>query len=443
MTLLTSPVTTFLDTGAATNGYLVADLIASYFLLGGVAALHSRTQQGEWRKRFLLLTGTLFITIGALEVPSAIGILDYRSVFQVRSEYPWEEQGRIFDDELLWRSKPYYHQHIKYKKGNIGETLCLPPGPEREFDLQYDQNGFRNYKDFVAADIAIIGDSYVESPMMEDALIMSSVLAQLQKKSVVNLGMSGYGPQQEHIVMKRYVPQLHPKTVVWVFYGGNDLYDVTRYEGIKETAHNESGLSKLWKRSLTKNLLSVSSRVSRMCMANDYFAGNYVIIPNVEGGESRVYFLHGNPKYDSPQLKALDVVRATFAETYQLSRELGIQFVVVFAPAAFRVYYNLSTVIEVSEQVQSWEPNDLPQRLRAMFADISPDIGYLDLTPDLRSATEKGTRVFLKDDTHWTQEGNRIVAKAINDFLNSPFPQDPTPLMTHEVEGFLATGRLP
>ena len=61
--------------------------------------------------------------------------------------------------------------------------------------------------------------------------------------------------------------------------------------------------------------------------------------------------------------------------------------------------------------------NDLPDRLRDIVADISPEIGYLDLTPALRSAARENTLVFFPDDTHWTAEGHRVVAAALAEAL--------------------------
>jgi PAS domain S-box-containing protein len=48
-----------------------------------------------------------------------------------------------------------------------------------------------------------------------------------------------------------------------------------------------------------------------------------------------------------------------------------------------------------------------------MILEISPDIGYLDLTSALTSAARKNSLVFLSDDTHWSIEGHRVVAEAL------------------------------
>ena len=42
--------------------------------------------------------------------------------------------------------------------------------------------------------------------------VFTVMLQQLEQTTVVNLGTSGYGPQQELAVLKRYALSLHPRT---------------------------------------------------------------------------------------------------------------------------------------------------------------------------------------------------------------------------------------
>jgi hypothetical protein len=67
------------------------------------------------------------------------------------------------------------------------------------------------------ADIVVIGESYIEAPMIRDNALSTTVLAGLQGRKVANLGNSGYGPQQELAVLKRFGLPLRPKVVVWAF----------------------------------------------------------------------------------------------------------------------------------------------------------------------------------------------------------------------------------
>ncbi len=96
----------------------------------------------------------------------------------------------MFDRELLWLHEPYYQFEADYE-GNLGRALCLPRDASRRVAVRYDRNGFRNAADLDKADIVVIGDSYVEAPMIRDKALSTTVLAGLQGRTVANLGNSG------------------------------------------------------------------------------------------------------------------------------------------------------------------------------------------------------------------------------------------------------------
>jgi hypothetical protein len=61
----------------------------------------------------------------------------------------------------------------------------------------------------------------------------------------------------------------------------------------------------------------------------------------------------------------------------------------------------------------------MPERVQKAVQSISPDIGYLDLTPYFMSAVKQGGIPYYPDDAHWTSEGHRIAAEAIHEYLLS------------------------
>ena len=164
-----------------------------------------------------------------VELPAFLNLIDYRRTFSISGSLLGEEPGYLPDPELVSKPESYHNVKMEFSRGNLGEVLCLPSHPAEPFELKYDKNGFRNDEDFASADIAVIGDSYVESPMLPSSMLATTRLAKLMQQTVANLGQSGYGPQQELAVLKRYALPLHPKSVVWVFYEGNDLRDAERY----------------------------------------------------------------------------------------------------------------------------------------------------------------------------------------------------------------------
>ena len=128
--------------------------------------------------------------------------------------------------ELLWQHDPYF-QYEEAVPGQYGRSFMCATRSFANVVVRYDRNGFRNSVDLQQADIVVIGDSYIEGYMTPESKLATTLLGQLQGKTVANLGHSGYGPQQELVVLKRYGLPLHPHTVIWAFFEGNDLFRST------------------------------------------------------------------------------------------------------------------------------------------------------------------------------------------------------------------------
>jgi len=328
---------------------------------------------------------------------------------------PVYQRGNVFDGELLWRRQPHFQLTMtSIYDGMIGQYICLPSIAPVSYNLRYDQHGFRNDQDLETADIAVIGDSFVEGVGIDSSGILTTVLHSLEGRTVVNLGSSGYGPQQELVVLKRYATKFRPKTIVWMFYEGNDLHDVRAYEQGLAGLHEELRYSE---RAFITNALLTVMRRWRGCVPDENLKKRYGKIVDKEGRQRTIYFPEDTRPLHGDRLAALHTASSVLAAAYQHSREEGIRLVLVFAPEHYRVYNGLSTLVEVSEEVKWWSVNDFPERLRTVVKSISPDFEYFDLTPTLRMEAAKGTSLYISNDTHWTAEGHKIVAEALHKAL--------------------------
>ena len=396
--------------------HLFSILVATYLAAWGAYSLTSRLPRDEIRVQFVLMTISLGAALLLAELPVWFKLIDYRKTFSIASDVPWEVPGYLPDPELLAKPGPHYSAKILFNRGNIGRHLCLPPQQAEPFESRYDKNGFRNDHDFTSAEIAIIGDSYVESPMIPASQLATTRLTELQPKTVANLGQSSYGPQQELAVLKRYALPLHPQTVVWVFYEGNDLADAVDYPGkVSYLQSIWSSTDRPWNRSFTKNFSLWVMRSIQSCVPQYSLQGNHGTVVDDEGKEHRLYFWDHSSTVSltAKELDGLHQTVATMEEAYRLVQKEGARFVVVFAPTTFRVYHDIANFEKAGEGIKRWELNDLPDRLRNMISKISPDIGYLDLTPALKSAARKHRLVFMSDDTHWSSEGHQVVAEVL------------------------------
>lgn len=405
-------------TGASDVQQLAADAVFLYFLAWGLYALLADAPREELQKRFLLMTAAIGVVFVLFEAPAWLRLVNYALVFSDQESTFWATRGYVVDGELGWIPKPYHRMRGQYTRGEVAHYVCAPPGELREYDLRYDHNGFRNDTDLRTADIVLIGDSYVESPMSQDSALMSTVLRSLEQTPVANLGMSGYGPQQELAVLKRYALPLHPKVIVWVFFEGNDLENAQSYDGtVRAFARYNPSDPPWWQRSFSRNSLSALARVWRGCVPDQLVQKRFGTILDADGRRWPIYFVSVGRPLSSRELDALEKTRAALAEAYELSRKQGVRFVVAFAPTAYRTYAGLSTLVETSEEVKKAAPNDLPRRMRGILAGISSDIQFVDLTPAFRSEAEKGTLLFIPDDIHWAPAGHRLVAETLHNAL--------------------------
>jgi hypothetical protein len=411
----------FFLTGVATMRHLVDNLVAGYLIAWGLYAMLSDQSRTELGRRFILTTCTLLACLFIAEATVLLGIVDYRRVFNTFDfKHALSIAGRRFDPELLWRRDPYYKFEADYV-GNLGRGLCMPPDPSKRVSVQYDHNGFRNDRDMTQADIVVIGDSYVESPMTPDAALSTTILAKLSGLSVANLGNSGYGPPQELAVFKRFGLPLHPKTVIWTFYEGNDISDMKAYEINMSAISGESPFwQDFWFRSLTRNLLALYFRsVPQTCVPSARIQPYWAQFTDRTQAVTPVFFAPPDDLDSFPSEADLRGAARYIAEAARLCRDRGIRFIVVFAPDKYRVYSNLSNVMFGTEQIRSFKIDDFPTRLEAVLRAMMPEIEYVDLTPALRAESRGGIPTYLSDDTHWSFEGHRVVAEEMRRAVES------------------------
>ena len=98
---------------------------------------------------------------------------------------------------------------------------------ERYMVYLSDRHGFNNPDDAYAArpEIIVVGDSFAHGACVQPGEDIGGQLRRLGW-SVVNLGFSGNGPLLELATVREYVIPLRPRTVLWLYYEGNDLRDL-------------------------------------------------------------------------------------------------------------------------------------------------------------------------------------------------------------------------
>jgi hypothetical protein len=363
-------------------------------------------------RRILLVVVSFVFTLFLIEFPALVNIVDYKMILGST----WENLD-ISDPELLQIHRPHAHSSGVMRGGNISLFYRLPPSDLTLFrwDEKYDRNGFRNDLDLKSADMVVIGDSFVEGQTVPKPGLTTSLLARMRGEVVANLGQKGYGPQQELVVLKRYGLPLQPRTVVWMFFEGNDLMDVIGY---RNAIGNQSNLwQNFVRRSFTRSAIRLVVRRFFTPAATRPGVKRSGVIQG-QGKTLTIYFLRPSVALTGGELSALDETTRIIATGYNLCAAQGARFIFVFIPDKFRAFHNSCTFPEASE-CRNWVVNDLPERMRKAVTSIAPDIGYVDLTPNFIDAVRRGEVPYYSDDLHWTPEGHKIAADTINDYLLS------------------------
>lgn len=373
-------------------------------------------------QKLILAIGTIALLLIMLELPAALRLVDYRAVFRtgpaLATGKPWQNPYNRADDQLLWIHRP--HQHITGKAaGDMVAWLGIATDRLYPVDVTYDRNGFRNARDLDSATVALIGDSFLEWSNVGQADLLGSVLERRLGVPVANLGQAGYGPMQERIVLTRFALPLRPRVVVWQFFEGNDLTDLTRYEEwIRDWPRIRARQDAFSERSLLRNAwrTAVALAARRTSVDASTAQARACTVIAGQARDSTLYFAYPGLPLGERQLAGLAKVDSLVADAQAEASRQGAQLVLMFVPTKFRVYGPLCTY-PVGGEARGWVVNDMPERIAAWAA--AGNLPFLDLTPALREAALDGPLVYFIDDGHWTPRGHQVAADTLAGFLQS------------------------
>ncbi len=389
---------------AAMNVAGSAAILAIGYLLSAGGSLAQRLA------RVVAVSAAAIATLAVLEVPAVVFGHDYGMTFGTRVNDTWLQLAQGInrrDDELIHVHWP----HSRFKgtvAGNLA-WLGLPFQSRYDVDVQHDRNGFRNDVDFTEAQLVVIGDSFVEGAETDKSKTVVAELGRRLKTTAVNLGQSGYGPQQELVVLKRYGLPLSPQVVVWFLFGGNDLSDVDSYEWRRQHLDEFLAPPQVGSRLFSRNALTALARLTTTPRrtASAVAKRHEVVFTRADGTTELIYLDAADSQWTPHQWA---ITSATLLEARELSTRAGADFLVVFIPRKQRVYQGYSRAAAQSF-ANTWKPNHLPEVLAEFCA--TNEITFLDSTVPLRQAVAAGESVHLPDDVHWSPAGHRVVGAAV------------------------------
>ena len=412
---------------AAANDLFVGGILWLY-LSAWTVGIWITARRGASRRQawFRAAAVTLSLVAGlvVLEAPAAYGALDYRRIAAALTPGSSPSLDFMEDPELSFRRPPRIHW-TGQPETDMAEYLGLPLHADHPLRFTTDNRGFRNRTDRDRADIALIGDSFVEASAVSDDETSAVRLEQLTGSAVANLGISGYGTLQELIVLRKYALPLHPRVVAWFFFEGNDLDDDELFENemlppddepaAKTVSKPTPPLAQRWREAVDRSL--TYNAYHRLRTMTDW------LVPNATdsfgwfrdaGGVSHRYYFYdfyaARPLGDYER-RRFETTKAAFRRGQDLAKRSGVRLIVFYIPIKFRVYRDFCT-FPAGSRCLDWHPWDLEDHFAAFCHEAG--IEYVSLTGPLRAAAGRGEMVYLPGDSHWSAAGQALAATVVS-----------------------------
>ena len=330
----------------------------------------------------------------------------------------------------------------------LGAVPLTTPGPGR-----FDAWGYRNRQVPDAADIVAIGDShtYGNAATMEDS--WPYVLGRLSNKSVYNLAMGGYGPNQYYHLLVSKALKLSPKTIVVGLYMGDDFenaylitYGLDHWSYLRALPKEkvdfdiwDSPTTPSWHKKirvwLSQNSVlyqlvfhgSVLGRAQgELQIKNAHAMSKLATTLNVPEHHILEAFLPSGIRRNLDQNNASirEGMRITFkllADMNETSRQNNLRFVVAVIPTkemVFSDYLEHNAQIPLDDVIDNLLANERIARDKTFRFLKDSNIEFVDVLPALKRSLEHELYARTAADMHPSTNGYKVIGEAIFEALN-------------------------
>lgn len=272
--------------------------------------------------------------------------------------------------------------------------------------------------------MVVLGDSFTYGKGVEEYERFTEVLENslLENYQVINMGVTGYGNDQELLVLKNEGMKYNPDLVVVAFYVGNDIDDNThtvRYTYPKSmfVLDNNNKLN------LTNVPVPQKEEImEKWDVKNNDNVTLFYYFKNYVKTNSHAYAFIAPRITGSPNI-------------LNLFKKIGIADKETQLVGAYGFYYDYNwnltkvilkeidtvaktndskTIIVIIPTVNWLHENFDPELNRALFDfGKNNNIAILDLFPEFREHVKNGEQLYFKIDGHWNANGHKLAAELI------------------------------
>jgi len=305
-------------------------------------------------------------------------------------------QWRMDDDVLPYVSKPCYKGRM-FLKGQF--NVCLTTNNKgfrgtKDVDIKKPSNAIR---------VVFLGDSFVFGWGVDDDKVFTHILEERlngeKDVEVINAGVYGYD-MAEYLVAFNRILKYDPNTIFLGFCLENDFNFSISEKGSKELMAEKEDMGS-HVRDIINNLHIITLIRDRL----------YITFPKIRNimlslgiNNKRDIFLK---EYPESLNKLLAKTETALKHMNKVSKENGIDFIVLFIPLKEQIYCRQA--INKFQDYDIDKPNEV-------LTDILKrnNIQYIDLAPDLLTQSRLvKERLYFDTDPHWTKHGHEIIGQII------------------------------
>jgi hypothetical protein len=334
---------------------------------------------------------------------------DTRTRYQVY--FDEHEAGRMIvpsvgAGQLVSRPAPGAQEAGLLPLGGVANSLTLHCNESGAYTYyQADEFGFNNPPGLhVRSALVMVGDSFAHGNCVPPGDDVASQL-RARQRTVLNLGYSGSGPLIELASLREYGLPLQPKTVLWLYYEGNDLADLLveqKHDGLMKYLHSDDTQSLRGRQPEIDALLADYVQFRAVDLAGTQSGGwRNTAAARVARLQHLRDWLQLLARPPQPPTSSMDLLAQILTTANTMTTAEGGQLYFVYLPSWRRLAIPLSR-----EEVQERE---------AVLA-IAHDLGMpvIDLTETFRQHPDPLSLFPFRVEGHYTAEGYALVASAID-----------------------------
>lgn len=340
--------------------------------------------------------------IGLLSALAAIVVFElllrlsgYMPEYWLRIKTLDNEAGKLhiqLDPRLLYRIKPGGQAGINNYGYRDYDFVGKPPGRYR---------------------ILMLGDSFLMANNLAAAESIPKLLEQRLGPpfEVLNLGVSGYGPDQEYLALVDHGLKLEPDMVVLAIFAGNDfrdldlngLFTVNQQGEVEET---------------TTNLVKESLPPLRIEMLLSMVLRHRYLDPEKEEKIAKAVVMDETEIINDPNaaetVKRSALMRGVVQRFQTLLKAKGVRFAAVILPS-WLAFHNLAEA-----PAAPLDKIFINERAAAEIC-AAEKVPVLDESDDLLKAG--GLALYDPSYRHFNERGTRAAAALLDDYLRRTFPE--------------------